>query len=84
MKKLIMFMCFVSCSVNAEPITVVGALSIASSLYTLSNVLVKQEEKEKQKEDNILTNYHFENIYDENCNCIKKIIVKSINEEALY
>lgn len=84
MKKMILIMCFVSGSVNAEPISIVNALSIASSLYTLSNVVVKQEEKEKQKEDNNLTNYHFENTYDEKCNCIKKIIVKSVSEEALY
>lgn len=65
----------VSIPSHADPLSIIsGTLSIASSLHTL--LKDKKEEKPQAKvEESAPLGYHFENIVDVDCQCVKKIMV---------
>lgn len=71
----------VSSSVHAiEPFSLIsGTLSIISSIYTLS----KEDTKPiiPNKEDEVPIGYHYENIVDDSCKCIKKSLVANLTKD---
>jgi hypothetical protein len=71
-----------STSYAIEPITLVsGALGIISSLYTLTkDEDVKTPTIQVMKEE-IPVGYHYENVVDVSCNCVKRILVANVTTE---
>lgn len=66
----------VSIPSHADPLSIIsGTLSIASSLHTLlkDEKVDKPEEQKSEKEAPL--GYHFENTFDVNCQCVKRLIV---------
>lgn len=84
MKYAIILLLTVSSTTYAmEPLTLIsGTLSILTSVYTLT-----KDEKtvktniETPKQEEIPVGYHYENVVDVSCNCVKRVLVANVTTE---
>lgn len=84
MKYLIILLLTVSSTTYAmEPLTLIsGTLSILTSVYTLSKEeKVVQSNLQVPNQEEMPVGYHYENIVDTSCNCIKRVLVANVTTE---